>query len=133
MGASGRLRPILMTSCAMIAGMIPMALGWNEGGQQTAPLGRAVIGGLLAATLATLVVLPTVFAIIQRSAGTRVGVDRSRGSRKLTVRARGVGQRLGGIETFRRRYDRFRSRSLDRGPGTAVFSGKRRSLWRMRI
>jgi multidrug efflux pump subunit AcrB len=64
-GASGRLRPILMTSCAMIAGMTPMALGWSEGGEQTAPLGRAVIGGLVAATLATLVVLPTVFALGQ--------------------------------------------------------------------
>ena len=54
-----------MTSCAMIAGMVPMALGWGEGGEQTAPLGRAVIGGLAAATLATLVVLPTVFALVQ--------------------------------------------------------------------
>ncbi len=64
-GAQGRLRPILMTSCAMIAGMVPMAVGWGEGGEQTAPLGRAVIGGLAAATLATLVVLPTVFALVQ--------------------------------------------------------------------
>jgi multidrug efflux pump subunit AcrB len=70
-GAQGRLRPILMTSCAMTAGMLPMALGWSEGGEQTAPLGRAVIGGLTAATLATLVVLPTVFAIIQGGAGRR--------------------------------------------------------------
>jgi multidrug efflux pump subunit AcrB len=67
-GAQGRLRPILMTSCAMIAGMIPMAVGWGEGGEQTAPLGRAVIGGLAAATLATLVVLPTVFALVQGKA-----------------------------------------------------------------
>lgn len=67
-GASGRLRPILMTSCAMIAGMIPMALGLSEGGEQTAPLARAVIGGLGAATLATLIVLPTVFAIVQGGA-----------------------------------------------------------------
>jgi hypothetical protein len=58
-----------MTSCAMTAGMIPMALGLSEGGEQTAPLGRAVIGGLAAATLATLVVLPTVFAIVQGGAG----------------------------------------------------------------
>jgi multidrug efflux pump subunit AcrB len=64
-GAQGRLRPILMTSCAMTAGMVPMALGWSEGGEQTAPLGRAVIGGLAAATLATLIVLPTVFALVQ--------------------------------------------------------------------
>ena len=58
-----------MTSCAMIAGMVPMALGWSEGGEQTAPLGRAVIGGLVAATLATLIVLPTVFALVQGRAG----------------------------------------------------------------
>jgi multidrug efflux pump subunit AcrB len=68
-GARGRLRPILMTSCAMIAGMFPMALGSSEGGEQSAPLGRAVIGGLAAATLATLVVLPAVFAIFQAGAG----------------------------------------------------------------
>jgi Cu/Ag efflux pump CusA len=67
-GAQGRLRPILMTSCAMIAGMVPMAVGWSEGGEQTAPLARAVIGGLAAATLATLVVLPTVFALVQGKA-----------------------------------------------------------------
>ena len=52
----------------MIAGMVPMALGWSEGSEQSAPLGRAVIGGLVAATLATLIVLPTVFAIIQNGA-----------------------------------------------------------------
>jgi multidrug efflux pump subunit AcrB len=63
-GARDRLRPILMTSCAMIAGMIPMALGMGEGGEQTAPLGRAVIGGLSAATLTTLLVLPSVFAVV---------------------------------------------------------------------
>ena len=67
-GAQGRLRPILMTSCAMIAGMVPMAVGWSEGGEQTAPLGRAVIGGLAAATAATLIVLPTVFALVQGKA-----------------------------------------------------------------
>jgi multidrug efflux pump subunit AcrB len=64
-GAKGRVRPILMTSCAMTAGMVPIALGWGEGGEQTAPLGRAVIGGLVAATIATLVVLPSVFALVQ--------------------------------------------------------------------
>ena len=61
----GRLRPILMTSCAMLAGMLPMALGLGESGQQTAPLGRAVMGSLLAATVATLLILPAVFAMIQ--------------------------------------------------------------------
>jgi multidrug efflux pump subunit AcrB len=70
-GARSRLRPILMTSCAMIAGMVPMAIGFGEGGEQSAPLGRAVIGGLAAATVATLIVLPSVFAIVQRRATTR--------------------------------------------------------------
>ena len=69
-GAAQRLRPILMTSCAMIAGMIPMALAFGEGGEQTAPLARAVIGGLAAATLTTLTVLPFVFALVQGQAGT---------------------------------------------------------------
>ena len=68
--ASERLRPILMTTLAMIAGMIPMALALGEGGEQTAPLGRAVIGGLLASTLAVLLVLPLLFAIVQRKAKT---------------------------------------------------------------
>jgi multidrug efflux pump subunit AcrB len=64
-GAQSRLRPILMTSAAMIAGMLPLAIGFGEGAEQTAPLGRAVVGGLVAATLATLLVLPAVFAIVQ--------------------------------------------------------------------
>ena len=70
-GAQSRLRPILMTSIAMIAGMIPMALGLGEAGQQTAPLGRAVVGGLATATLATLLILPSVFAIVQARAHRR--------------------------------------------------------------
>jgi multidrug efflux pump subunit AcrB len=69
-GATSRLRPILMTSFAMIAGMLPMALAFGEGGEQTAPLGRAVIGGLAASTVAVLTVLPAVFAVVQRRAGT---------------------------------------------------------------
>lgn len=68
-GARGRLRAILMTACAMIAGMLPIALGLGEGSEQTTPLGRAVIGGLAFATLATLTVLPAVYAILQRGAG----------------------------------------------------------------
>jgi multidrug efflux pump subunit AcrB len=63
-GARSRLRPILMTSFAMIAGMLPLALGFGEGGDQTAPLGRAVVGGLALATFATLFVLPPAFAIL---------------------------------------------------------------------
>jgi multidrug efflux pump subunit AcrB len=66
--ARTRLRPVLMTSAAMVAGMVPMALATGEGAGFTAPLGRAVIGGLSAATVATLVVLPSVFALAQRSA-----------------------------------------------------------------
>jgi len=61
-----RLRPILMTTVAMIAGMIPMASGMSEGGEQSAPLGRAVIGGLIASTFAALLVLPVVFAGVQK-------------------------------------------------------------------
>src|SRR5437899_5303145 len=61
--ARSRLRPILMTSLAMIAGMVPMALGLGEGGEQSAPLGRAVIGGLAAAMVGTLLVLPAVYAL----------------------------------------------------------------------
>jgi multidrug efflux pump subunit AcrB len=64
-GARSRLRPILMTSAAMIAGMMPMALSLGEAGGQAAPLGRAVVGGLSAATIATLFVLPSVFALVQ--------------------------------------------------------------------
>ena len=59
-----RLRPVLMTALAMIIGMIPMALGLGEGGEQNAPLGRAVIGGLIFATVATLFFVPTVFSLI---------------------------------------------------------------------
>jgi multidrug efflux pump subunit AcrB len=63
-GGVSRLRPILMTSCAMIAGMLPLALGLGEGGEQTAPLGRAVAGGLALATFATLILLPPVYALV---------------------------------------------------------------------
>jgi multidrug efflux pump subunit AcrB len=66
--AAERLRPVLMTSVAMIAGMIPMALAIGQGAEETAPLGRAVIGGLSAATVATLLLLPMVFGLAQRNA-----------------------------------------------------------------
>jgi multidrug efflux pump subunit AcrB len=69
--ARARMRPVLMTSAAMIAGMIPMALAFGEGADATAPLGRAVIGGLAAATVATLLVLPFVYSLVQQSAGVR--------------------------------------------------------------
>jgi hypothetical protein len=63
-GAGDRLRPILMTACAMTVGMVPMALALERGSQMQAPLGRAVIGGLVMSTFATLLVLPSVFAIV---------------------------------------------------------------------
>ena len=61
-----RFRPVLMTALAMIIGMVPMALGLGDGGEQNAPLGRAVIGGLLFATIATLVFVPMVFCLLRR-------------------------------------------------------------------
>jgi multidrug efflux pump subunit AcrB len=64
--AASRLRPVLMTALAMMIGMIPMAIGLGEGGEQNAPLGRAVIGGLLFATAATLFFVPVVFTIVRR-------------------------------------------------------------------
>ena len=66
-----RVRPILMTSLAMVVGMIPMATGLGEGGDQTSPLGRAVIGGLFASTFAALLILPLVFAWVQGNASTQ--------------------------------------------------------------
>jgi len=69
--AAERLRPVLMTSLAMIAGMVPMALAIGRGSEETAPLGRAVIGGLFAATLATLFLLPTVFGVVQKGASLK--------------------------------------------------------------
>jgi multidrug efflux pump subunit AcrB len=69
--ARGRLRPILMTTTAMIAGMMPTALALGEGGEQSAPLGRAVIGGLVASTLAVLFALPALYVIVGRAGKAR--------------------------------------------------------------
>ncbi len=69
--AQRRLRPLMMTSFAMIAGMAPLALGLGEGGEQTAPLGRAVVGGLTASMTAKLIVLPSVFAVIMGQSSPR--------------------------------------------------------------
>jgi multidrug efflux pump subunit AcrB len=69
--AGSRLRPIVMTSVAMTAGMLPLALALGEAGPQTAPLGRAVIGGLVAATLCTLFILPALFTLVQAAAPLR--------------------------------------------------------------
>jgi multidrug efflux pump subunit AcrB len=64
-----RFRPVLMTALAMIIGMAPMALGLGEGGEQNAPLGRAVIGGLAFATFATLFFVPVIFSLVHRKHG----------------------------------------------------------------
>jgi multidrug efflux pump subunit AcrB len=69
-GAASRLRAVLMTAAAMILGMLPMAIGFGEGGPQSAPLGRAVIGGLVVSTVATLTILPSIYAILQGRAST---------------------------------------------------------------
>jgi multidrug efflux pump subunit AcrB len=61
-----RMRPVLMTAAAMIIGMLPMSLGLGEGGEQNAPLGRAVIGGLFVATLTTLLFVPVVYSLLRR-------------------------------------------------------------------
>ena len=74
LGASERLRPILMTACAMTVGMVPMALALEKGSQMQAPLGRAVIGGLVMSTVATLLILPSIFALV---IGRRVSVSAS--------------------------------------------------------
>ena len=74
--AALRIRPILMTTVAMVVGMVPMALGFGEGGDQASPLGRAVIGGLIASTFAALLILPLVFAWVQgKTTTTSVSLD----------------------------------------------------------
>jgi len=74
-----RLRPVLMTALAMVIGMLPMALGLGEGGEQNAPLGRAVIGGLIFATVSTLFFVPVVFSIIHRNYRPLPGPEASLG------------------------------------------------------
>jgi multidrug efflux pump subunit AcrB len=71
-----RCRPVVMTALAMIIGMLPMSLGLGEGGEQNAPLGRAVIGGLIFATVATLVFVPVVFSLVHRRHGQKVAAPR---------------------------------------------------------
>jgi multidrug efflux pump subunit AcrB len=81
-----RLRPVLMTALAMILGMLPMALGLGEAGEQNAPLGRAVIGGLLVATVSTLFVVPVVYTLLRRSPPTLHQLDS-----RFEAEARGEG------------------------------------------
>jgi multidrug efflux pump subunit AcrB len=77
--AATRLRPVMMTAFAMIVGMLPMAIGWGEGAEQNAPLGRAVIGGLAFATVSTLMFVPIVFA------GTHRWLEQRHSSRHLLI------------------------------------------------
>ena len=70
-----RLRPVLMTAIAMILGMIPMAIGGGEGGEQNAPLGRAVIGGLLIATVFTLFIVPIFYSVLRKEMPSSIGLD----------------------------------------------------------
>jgi multidrug efflux pump subunit AcrB len=76
-----RIRPVLMTAGAMILGMIPMALGVGEGGEQNAPLARAVIGGLLFATFATLLFVPSMYRLLSRRVYVRTSEEASLASR----------------------------------------------------
>ena len=80
-----RLRPVLMTALAMVIGMLPMALGLGEGGEQNAPLGRAVIGGLIFATVSTLFFVPVVFSIIHRNYRPLPGPEASLGEAHVTA------------------------------------------------
>ena len=70
-----RIRPVLMTASAMVLGMLPMSLGLGEGGEQNAPLGRAVIGGLIVATLTTLLVVPVVYSLLRKNSAPRSEVE----------------------------------------------------------
>jgi len=80
-----RIRPVLMTALAMVIGMLPMALGLGEGGEQNAPLGRAVIGGLIFATVSTLFFVPVVFSYIHRHHGPKPLPDRNLGAAHVSA------------------------------------------------
>ena len=82
-----RLRPVLMTALAMILGMVPMALALGEGGEQNAPLGRAVIGGLLVATFVTLFVVPAVYTLLRTAPPTAHALDE-----KFAAESRGASE-----------------------------------------
>ena len=71
-----RLRPVLMTALAMILGMIPMSLGTGAGGEQNAPLGRAVMGGLIVATVVTLFIVPVIYSLLRKSPPERDKLDK---------------------------------------------------------
>ena len=107
-GASERLRPILMTACAMSIGMVPMALALERGSQMEAPLGRAVIGGLVMSTFATLLVLPSIFALV-------IGSQRGPLALALPGQPRERALRPGSSTPTRRRRRRGRPDGEERG------------------
>ena len=90
---TGRLRPVIMTATAMVIGMLPMALGLGEGGEQNAPLGRAVIGGLMLATFATLLFVPVIFSLLHRQAVATVPAE----PKEETVPSTGLAETIPGI------------------------------------
>ena len=87
-GPATGLRPILMTAIAMMLGTVPMALALEEGSEMTAPLGRAVIGGLVVSTFATLLIVPAMFVLVMGNVEEGLAVDRSRRSRQPVLRSR---------------------------------------------
>ena len=115
-----RFRPVLMTALAMIIGMLPMALGLGEGGEQNAPLGRAVIGGLIFATVATLLFVPVVFSLVHRrhrrranpmelqpsSCLERTRPDEASGPDDRTLKRVGIGAGVVALRGRRRRHRR---------------------------
>ena len=121
-----RFRPVLMTALAMIIGMAPMALGLGEGGEQNAPLGRAVVGGLVFATIATLMFVPVVFSILHKREG-KVHCPRDRRTacrlnptrRPVRCRAAGCASRRIAAAVARRRRRRHRHHDAARWPTRA--------------
>ena len=105
-----RLRPILMTTFALIAGMIPVALGRGEGAQFRAPLGVAVIGGVITSTLLTLLVIPTFYEILDEIRHWLIGVPSGGARGRRVRRPRRGGRRC--AEAVRRSPSRRRSRAL---------------------
>ena len=103
-----RMRPIIMTTAAMIFGMLPLALALDEGGEIQAPMGRAIIGGVITSTLLTLVVVPVIYSYLVR--------DRRRARRAAATRRGRVGRRRDARRTCRRR----RTDSGRRGGPAAV-------------
>ena len=88
-----RLRPVLMTALAMIIGMLPMSLGLGEGGEQNAPLGRAVIGGLLVATVFTLLFVPVMYSLLRRKPPRPEEPAKRRAGAELAARSSGHGDK----------------------------------------